>query len=628
MLPTQWHKSLIRSSVFFHDLAMITLAWGLAHWLRFNLEPIPPENLHAMLTTWPIVIIIQGSLFWYVGLYRGLWRFASIMDLERIVKSTLIGMGVILGMLFVWNRIENLPRSVFPLFTLLLIGGTSGSRILYRWLKDKRYSWQASPRVLIVGAGQAGEMLVRELHRDHQRLYQPLLFLDDNPAKTGTEIHGIPVVGRVAQLPQLVESRQIDLVLIAIPTAPAKQMRRIVELCEQAHVPFRTLPGMQNLISGRVTLNELREVSIEDLLGREQVQIDWDSIHHNLDKATVMITGGGGSIGSELCVQIANQAPGHLVVVDQSEFNLYEIEQKLRRTHPQLAMTFLLGDVAEKKWVDNLLATWRPKTLYHAAAYKHVPMLEHQLRQAVQNNILATCRLAEAADRHQCDEFVLISSDKAVNPANIMGASKRVAEIFCQNLASRSKTRFVTVRFGNVLGSSGSVVPLFREQIRNGGPVTVTHPEITRYFMTIPEACQLIIQAALLGQGGEIFVLDMGEPIKISYLAEQMITLSGKTPGQDIEIVYTGLRPGEKLFEELFHEQEPLRPTPHPKILLANPRIVDWNTLQKTMIGFENACDTFNEETLHQHLVALVPEHRMTSPPSINAMPQSPRKTG
>jgi FlaA1/EpsC-like NDP-sugar epimerase len=357
-----------------------------------------------------------------------------------------------------------------------------------------------------------------------------------------------------------------------------------------------------------VSINTLREVSIEDLLGRDPVRLDRQAIRAELSGSCVLISGGGGSIGTELCRQVATLKPAKLILLDNSEFNLFRTEQELSQNFPGTEIHAVLGDVADESAVEHLFKTRRPDIVYHAAAYKHVPMLQAQVREAVRNNVLGTRTMALAADRHGCDAFVLISTDKAVNPANIMGASKRIAEIFCQNLNQHSTTRFITVRFGNVLGSAGSVVPIFRSQIEAGGPVTVTHPEMMRYFMTIPEACQLILQAEAMGKGSEIFVLDMGEPVSITYLAEQLIRLSGNEPGKDIEIAYTGLRPGEKLFEELFHEKEHLEGTQHEKILLAQHRKIDWQHLNDVIAGMETACARYDEDTLLGSIGKLVPE--------------------
>jgi len=603
-----------RYTAFLHDLFMVPLAWLGSYWLRFNLGDVPPEYVQSALRMLPVVLAVQGGLFWYFGLYRGVWRFASVPDLVRIFQAVFVGVTVSAVVVFLLTRLQDVPRSVFVLDGLLLIMLLGGPRFVYRWLKDQRLYTQKSKNVLLVGAGRAGEMMVRDLLRDPLYTYRPVVFVDDDTGKHGKDIHGVPVVDNCDAIPALVAECAIQLILIAVPTATSRQMQRIVGLCEQTGVHFRILPRMQDLISGQVGLKDLREVKIDDLLGRDTIELDWPAITRGTVGKTILVTGGGGSIGSELCRQIARLKPAHLVVFELSEFNLYSIELELRRAYPDLKLTAALGDVCDAVAVDRLLAAHRPEVIFHAAAFKHVPMLEHQVRAAVRNNVLGTRTLAAAADRYGCATFVMISTDKAVNPANIMGMTKRVAEIYCQNLSARSKTHFITVRFGNVLGSAGSVIPLFQKQIASGGPVTVTHPEITRYFMTIPEASQLILQAGSMGRGGEIFVLDMGEPVKIAYLAEQLIRLSGKKPGEDIELVYTGLRAGEKLYEELFHESEQLAGTSHPKILLSNSRSVDFDDLERTFAELAAGCEAGDSGRLYGLLCGLVPEHQSRRP--------------
>ncbi len=591
-----------------HDLAIIPIAWLGAYWLRYNLGVIPADQLHTAVKSLLILVAVQAVAFRYYGLYRGVWRFASIPDLIRIGKAALVGMAFSAVIVFLFTRMEGVPRSVFPLYGLLLVVFLGSSRLAVRWSKDRHIYKDEGRRVLIVGAGKAGEMLVRDLLRSRGEVYEPVGFVDDSLHKQGREIHGVRVLGSCNEMIDFAERLSVDLIVLALPSANSRQIRRLVELCEKTGVPFRTLPPMDRLMSGEVTLNQLREVSIDDLLGREPVALNWQAIELELKDKKVLVTGAGGSIGSELCRQIATLAPGHLILLDSSEFNLYTIEMELTKRFPKLRITRSLNDVVDRAAIERMFDENRPQIIFHAAAYKHVPMLEDQVRQAVRNNVLGTRTVAEMADRFGCEAFVMISTDKAVNPANVMGTSKRAAEIFCQNLNRRSQTRFVTVRFGNVLGSAGSVVPLFQQQIESGGPVTVTHREITRFFMTIPEACQLILQASVMGTGGEIFVLDMGEPIKIAYLAEQMIRLSGKIPDEDIDIVYTGLRPGEKLYEELFHEMEALRSTVHEKILLASHREVDWQRLSDMVDGMVIACNQCDEPRLRSLLSEMVPE--------------------
>jgi FlaA1/EpsC-like NDP-sugar epimerase len=437
--------------------------------------------------------------------------------------------------------------------------------------------------------------------------YEPVAFFDDARALQGSKVHGVPVIGSIDRLPDYVGRLRVDLVIIAMPSATNAEMRRIVEICEQCKVPFRTLPRFHDLASAQPTLSELREVNIEDLLGRDPVILEWTRIAEGILGKTVLVSGAGGSIGSELCRQIARLRPAAMVLFESNEYNLFHIENELRARYPELTLHAFLGDVRDRESVFRAFEQYRPEIAFHAAAYKHVPMLESNVREAVRNNILGTRLMAKAAHQHGCGTFVMISTDKAVNPTNVMGASKRIAEIWCQALARRSGTRFITVRFGNVLGSAGSVVPIFREQILKGGPVTVTHPDMMRYFMTIPEASQLILQAATMGRGGEIFVLDMGEPVSITYLAEQMIRLSGKRPHIDIPIVYTGLRPGEKLFEELFYDGEQQIATGHRKILLARFADVDWDDLNAAMTDLEAAAETWDEDVMRAVLERLVP---------------------
>jgi len=592
-----------------HDLAMIPLAWMSAYWLRFNLGEIPEPMWHYGVWDLLIVIPVQALVFRFFGLYRGVWRFASLPDLVRILKSVVVGTTLSLVVVFVLTRLEGVPRSVPVLYATLLVVFLSGPRFMYRWLKDHRFRLRPGRRVLIVGAGKGGELLVRDMMRSREPGYQPIAFVDDDEAKWGKEILGVRVLGSTDRMISLVEELEIEVIVFALPSAEPERLRRLVALAEQTGVPFRMVPRLDVVMSGQVSVDQLREVSIEDLLGRKPVSLDWPRIEQGLNGKSILITGAGGSIGSELCRQIARLAPSRLIAFENCEYNLYEIERELRGRYPALPLSVALGDVADVVAVNQVFGRYRPEIVFHAAAYKHVPLLEAQIRAAVRNNVLGTRIVAEAADAHGCSEFVLISTDKAVNPANIMGVTKRVSEIYCQNLGNRSSTRFITVRFGNVLGSAGSVVPLFKQQIAAGGPVTVTDPQMERYFMTIPESCQLIMQAAVMGKGGEIFVLDMDKPVRIGFLADQMIRLSGRTPGEDIQIIYTGLRPGEKLSEELFHEREELAETMHEKILLARSRQFDWNLLGANLERLEQACEAYDTEAIERGLRWFVPEY-------------------
>lgn len=599
--------SMRRQLVMLHDLLMAGLAWYLAKWLRLTLSPHHLAMSFQPLE-FPIVLVLQGLVFNWLGLYRGVWRFASLHDLWNILRAALAGtLGIGLA-LFIYMRLDDTPRLallIYPLVLSLLLGLP---RLCYRLWKDQRprsLRTVAAKRVLVIGADSVGEALVRDLRRD--RSYVIAGFVDDQPRLRGARINGIPVLGNYADLPELARKTRADMLLIALSQASSAQMRAVVEQCERSGLPYRTVPRIEDIVNGRASLNELKEVAIEDLLGRDSVELDWTLIGQRLTGQRVLVTGGGGSIGAELCRQIARLGVYSLTVVEQNEFNLYQITRELRQQYPELLFDDVLADAGDEVAMRHAYAQSRPQLVFHAAAYKHVPILQDQLRAGFRNNVLTTRLMSELASEFGVEYFVLISTDKAVNPTSVMGACKRIAEIWCQNLDQHSSTHFITVRFGNVLDSAGSVVPLFREQIQCGGPLTVTHPEITRYFMTIPEACQLILQAASQGKGGEIFALDMGEPVRIQNLAEQMIRLAGKTPGSDIQIVYTGLRPGEKMFEELFHTQEQYRATGHAKIFLAQHRPVAWELLQVQLGRAGQAVAAYDEAALRQSISTLLP---------------------
>ncbi|MDX1836721.1 polysaccharide biosynthesis protein [Legionella taurinensis] len=592
------------------DIAAIPAAWYFAYWLRYNLQPFP-HHLTSIYAVAALLLLmtIQVGCYYYCKVYRGLWRFTSINDVIRIIKATLLAIGLVIPVFYLTSLLQHVPRSILPMYALGLVTLLCGGRLVMRMYRDRKGREDMlleTKRVLVIGAGHAGEGLLRDLKK--MNAYSPVGLVDDNPGKRGMEIHGVRVLGSVRELPQLVVNHQIDLLFIAIPSARSAAMRRIVDYCSRSRVPFRTLPGISALVNDQIGVKALREVSIEDLLGRDQVQLEWDRIAGAIRGKKVIVTGGGGSIGEELCRQVMAHHPAQLLIIDNSEFNLYKADYELRDAFPEVPLLLRLTSITDASAIDAIFHQFKPDLVFHAAAYKHVPLLEDQVRVAVQNNILGTQVVALASAEAGAEKFVLISSDKAVNPTNVMGTTKRVAEIYCQNLNERVKTQFITVRFGNVLGSAGSVVPLFQKQLDAGGPLTVTHPDIQRYFMTIPEACQLILQAMVNGQGGEIFVLDMGEPIKISYLAEQMIRLAGKEPGKDIAIKYTGLRPGEKLFEELFHESEQLANTEHEKLFKARFRKIDWRELLQTLRLMNDACQTHNHDELHVLLKSLVPE--------------------
>lgn len=599
----------IRGLVILHDLMAALLAWLTARWVAGLVFSASWPSATGLFVEGLLLLSVQMIIYWRVGLYRGLWRFASLPDMGNLLRASLLGSIAIGAVLLMRETVVQVIAPLLWLYPSILLLALGLPRLAFRTFKDMRTEvrWRRnSERTLIVGAGRSGRLLLPELKR--QGDFDVVGFLDDSARLRGSEISGVPVIGAIDQLPRIAREAVIDLVVIAIPSASNDQMQRIVELCEQADVEFKTLPTLKELGANVTRFEDLKPVAIDDLLGRDPVSLDWNSIRSGLAGKRVLITGGGGSIGAELCRQIARLDPAGLVVLDSSEYNLYRIDYRLRQEFRDLVMDSVLGDVCDSATVETVISRHRPEVIFHAAAYKHLPMLQNQVREAFRNNVLGTARVADAAVRHAVKTFVLISTDKAVNPCNVMGATKRVAELYCQHANRQSDTRFITVRFGNVLNSTGSVVPLFNEQIRNGGPITVTHPEISRYFMTIAEAGQLIMQAAVLGQGGEVFVLDMGKPVRIRYLAEQLIRLAGKEPGQDVEIVYTGLRPGEKLFEELFHEHEAYANTAHEKIFLARNADQQVHDFDQHLRRAEQAVRSYESRQIREILTALVPE--------------------
>lgn len=610
-LKTFFEKNSLKLPFIVFDILAMPIAWIMVYWFKYH-PSVLFSHLLAKDALISLSILMAAQMFCYYQfkIYRGVWRFSSLSDVIRVLQTTLGSVIVAVPLLHCFSAFEVVPRRVLPLYCLILTAFLCGARLLFRYVADKRgYGFKVSDRVqrvMIIGAGEAGAGLVKDLLRTHN--YLPIGFVDDDKSKQGLELHGIRVVGTIDKLRELVQPYQIDLLFIATPSANSADMRRIVDFCEQSERPFQTLPTVQAIPFGQVDIKTLRKVHIEDLLGRDQVKLNWDKIISNIQGRCILVTGGGGSIGSELCRQILALHPKKLIVVDHSEFNLYQIQQDLVKLFPKEHITPALVNVTDSVAIQHLFQTEKPDIVFHAAAYKHVPMLEDQVRAAVCNNVLGTQTVAEAAVTVGVDKFVLISSDKAVNPTNVMGTTKRIGEIYCQNLNARVATQFITVRFGNVLGSMGSVVPLFQKQLESGGPLTVTHPQMERYFMTIAEACQLILQAMVNGTGGEIFVLDMGEPVKISYLAEKIIRLAGKTPGKDISIKYIGLRPGEKLFEELFHISEQLVPTEHEKLFKAKFRTLDWEILSQALQDIHQACDHYQLSTLFALLKHLVPE--------------------
>ncbi len=598
---------------FLHDLIAAALAWVLAYLLRFNLEP-PPNFLSEMWRTLVWVVPLQGLVFWRFGLYRGIWRYASINDLKRILLAVLLAAAAI-PLLFWMSRVNAIvPRSVLLIYPLLLLLMMGGNRLIYRlWKEQSLYSkmgLQGEP-VLVLGVDEAAVNLSKEMARSHT--WRVVGFLGGDEEKRGRTLNGITILGGLEELPRWAERMEIKQAIIAMPNSTHQQRKRAIELCNEAEIKALTVPSFDDLLSGRVAISQLRAVELDDLLGRDPVKLDDAGLHELLTNNTVMVTGAGGSIGSELCRQIARFNPQILVLFESSEFALYNMEQELTRTLPQLKIVCLAGDVRDEARIEQVFGEFKPTVVFHAAAYKHVPLMElHNSWQAVRNNVFGTWCVASAAQRHGAAKFVLISTDKAVNPTNVMGTTKRLAEMVCQGLQQAHGTKFVMVRFGNVLGSTGSVIPKFREQIAKGGPITVTHPEITRYFMSIPEAAQLVLQAGWMGEGGKIFVLDMGEPVKIVDLARDMIRLSGLSEG-DIKIEFSGLRPGEKLYEELLADSEHTMTTPHPKLRIAQARNVDAAWLDELLAWVGALSAVWGDDAVKLRLQQLVPEYSPAS---------------
>ena len=602
------HALLPRIAVVAHDLVMVYVCWQVLHVLRYlTRQETWPWLDFSPTVAW--VLVAQGLVFWRVGLYRGLWRFASVPDLWNIFKAALWGLTAIILGLAVYNRLGSVPRSVLVSYPFLLTALLGLPRLAYRMWKDHvgKRGESSARRVLILGAGRAADALVRDLQRTGA--FHPVGFLDDAPRLRGSRLHGLPVLGRLEDAPSVARETAAGMLVIAMPSLDAAAMRRVMGICERTGLPFRMVPSLVDALEGQALPGELKEVAIEDLLGRKPVVPDWKLIRSWLGGRTVMVTGAGGSIGSELCRQCARHGARGIVLLEQDELALITIQADLRRSFPSLEVQAVLGDCGDPAVTAHALRLGQPEAVFHAAAYKQVPLLEAQVREAVRNNVLATDTVARLCREQGVGTFVFISTDKAVDPANVLGASKRLAEMIAQSQDRKDGgTRCVTVRFGNVLDSAGSVVPLFREQIRKGGPVTVTDPEVTRYFMTIPEASQLIMQAAAVASHAAIYTLDMGEPVPIRMLAEQMIRLAGKQPGRDIAIVYTGLRPGEKLHEVLFHEDEHYRPTSHSKILEAVAREVSSEQVRAGVERLGEAVASYDEAALEQVLRELVPE--------------------
>jgi len=608
-------------SAFLFDLCAVAGSWLIAYLLRFN-GSIPYDFRVGALRSLLWVLPVYGGMFRVFGLYRGMWVFASLPDLVRISKAVIAGALIAMVVSVLVQPYPIVPRSVLVVSPLFLFLAMGGSRALYRATKEF-YLYgglvaQGKP-VVVLGAGNAGASLARELSRSSE--WRLVGLLDDDVSKHGREIYGYKVLGSISELPRMAEELKTEYAIIAIPSASVDVQRRVATLCVRAGVRSLVLPALTDVTQGQAFLSRVRQIDLEDLLGRDPVMIDTDHVEALLKNRVVMVTGAGGSIGSELCRQILRFGPVQLVAFDISEFSIYRLNEELADRYPEVSVVPIIGDVKDSLLLDQVMARYSPHIVFHAAAYKHVPLMEEvNAWQAVRNNVLGTYRVARAAIRHDVAHFVLISTDKAVNPTNVMGASKRLAEMVCSSLQqSARRTQFETVRFGNVLGSAGSVIPKFQEQIARGGPVTVTHPEITRFFMTIPEASQLVLQASSMGQGGEIFILDMGKPVRIADLAHDLIRLYGFTEEQ-IRVVFTGLRPGEKLYEELLADDETTTRTPHPKLRIAKAREVP-DSLIDNLLPWLMQHRVPTDDEVRRDLRRWVSEYQPATPTALRSVP-------
>lgn len=602
-------------TIFFLDVFLINLAYIFSLNLRFDMN-VPQQYIDLYLKTSIIYTTIKLAFYFMTGIYKSLWKYAGVEDLIRIFISTAIGSiyccitSVIID--------KGYPKSIEAIawmITFLFIGG---SRISYRIIQricsfiNNRASkgCKGKTRILIVGAGDAGEAILRQLDNKKNKDYLPLALVDDDPGKLHKNIHGVRVKGNISEIKKVSEKEKIDEIIIAMPSVSKRVLIDVVKDCQKTGCKIKTLPGIYEMIDGKVTVNDLREVKIEDLLGREEVNLNMEEISRFLINETILVTGGGGSIGSELCRQIARFKPSRLIILDMYENNAYDIQNELKYVYPDIKLEVIIASVREYDRLDTVFETYMPSVVFHAAAHKHVPFMEHNPTEAIKNNVFGTFNTARCADKYGVKKFVLISTDKAVNPTSVMGATKRICEIIVQTFDKNSKTEFAAVRFGNVLGSNGSVIPLFKKQIANGGPVTVTHKEITRFFMTIPEAVRLVMQAGAIATGGEIFVLDMGDQVKIDNLARELIKLSGLEPDIDIPIEYTGLRPGEKLYEEILLNEEGLEATKQEGIYVAKPINISFGQLMQWLNMLSASIEKPNE--IKCVLALIVPTYKYT----------------
>ncbi|MGD9612671.1 MAG: polysaccharide biosynthesis protein [Kiritimatiellia bacterium] len=613
------------------DLVLFAAALILAYGLRFSLD-IPAKDWERIGFLLPFLLPTKAVVFMLMGVYRGMWRYTSVPDALRLVKASVLATLTVMTALTLTQQFWGYSRSVFVADCIFTVFFCGGFRLAIRILGTNKRSlfkfWDREPedslpvrhvRLLIIGAGDAAASIIREIQGNPRSSYDVVACIDDDHHKHGQTLLEVPVRGPIDKLLFFVNRFQADEILIAMPSVAGEEMRRIVGACKASGLPFKTLPSLGALVDGKVTVNDVREVKYEDILGRPPVQMDYAGIGQYLAGKTVAVTGAGGSIGSELCRQILRFKPAALVLIEANEFNLYRIERELLADNRTSVLRAVMGRVQDRALMTNVFDRYRPHAVFHAAACKHVPMVETNPWEGIRNNTIGSQTLMDVAEETGVERFVLVSTDKAVRPTNVMGASKRVAEIALQARVP-GKTRFMAVRFGNVLGSSGSVIPLFRKQIQTGGPVTVTHPEMTRYFMMIPEACQLILQAGAMGAGGEIFILEMGTPVKIADMARDMIRLSGKVPDQDVQIVYTGLRPGEKLYEELITQGEGIVATAHEKIMVLkrDGHGTDSAELDRKVRGqidrLAAAAATFEPERIKAALKEIAPEYVPASP--------------
>lgn len=594
------------------DIILINLSYILAYCLRFNFD-IPSNELARFKNDEIVITIIYLIVFYLFKLYKNLWTYASIDEFMLAIGGCIVAN--LLGIIYGFTLGYRLPLSVnilVSILSVLLVGGFRMSfRIIRRYLDVKvKVDVRNAKKAMVIGAGKAGTIIVKEMKFCNEVNYSPVAFIDDDKYKIGTSIAGVEVMGTRNDIAQLAKKLSADEILIAISALDVKNKKEIIDICKETGCKVKLVPGIYEIIDGKVTLAKLREVNFEDLLGREPIKLDMAGISDYLKGRTIMVTGGGGSIGSELCRQIIKFNPKELIVLDNYENNSYVLQQEFKRNGIDANIKYVIASVRDKKKLDLIFNKYKPDIVFHAAAHKHVPLMEENPSEAIKNNVFGTLNVAICADKYKVKRFVMISTDKAVNPTNIMGATKRVCEMIIQSMDKRSKTQFVAVRFGNVLGSNGSVVPVFMEQIKNGGPVTVTHKDINRFFMTIPEAAQLVLQAGVYAKGGEIFILDMESPVKIYDLACDLIRLSGYIPNEDINIEFVGLRPGEKLYEEVLTEEEGLNQTSHKKIFVGRPTFDDFNTLMVKINEFKEIVEQDDREKIISKLEEIVPTYK------------------